>query len=55
MKKNTNHPTTDKWETLNKEFNLLIDNLSDRDWLDWYKNKEQYKTTRRDNLIKKHV
>ena len=39
------------WEKLNKEFDDLIDNLSDEEWNTWYENREEKRTVRRQKML----
>jgi hydroxypyruvate isomerase len=39
------------WEKLNKQFNEVLDNMTDQDWQDWLKNRERNRAERRKNLV----
>jgi hypothetical protein len=41
------------WEKLNNEFDKVINNLTDSDWDNWMKNRQQNKLMRRSEMILK--
>jgi hypothetical protein len=41
------------WDKLNNEFDKVINNLTDSDWENWMKNRQQNKLMRRSEMILK--